>query len=135
MIPCTSDPSFISDRTAVLRQAAVRCITCPAFDVCDELGTGEEHGVYAGKIHTDPARVAFRAENRASFNAGRTCRNGHDLGTADEPSENRVPLPEGVMPWESNLPRVGCRRCTDLRDELDRVRRTGRADYFDLVPA
>ena len=134
-VPCHNDPDpFISDSLADQREAARLCHTCPAFDACHELRLGEDAGVYAATLPSDPERRLFRRENRRSLAVGFTCRNGHDLGTTENPTENRVPL-TGVFYGDSNLPRVGCRRCTDLRDLIDLEARVGRPDYADVVGA
>lgn len=98
---------FDSPEAPDQRKAAALCITsdCPVFDLCHELGRGEEYGIWAGTRPNDPERVAFRQSNDKRLN----CHNGHsrdEYGVALEPL-----FPLGA-------PTLGCSRCAELNREL-----------------
>lgn len=114
-LPCRGSSAFISDSVGTQRRAAALCLSCPMFEACWELGRGEEAGVYAGTIPCDPERKSFRKAVRKL--GWESCANGH-------PTEEYGELLVGVHPDSYYGNPYGCRRCTELRNAIDRANST-----------
>ena len=103
LIPCHNDLRFISDKAAIMRQVAPLCAGCPLLLECWEGHKGEEAGVIAGTLPTDPGRVKAIKAGKAKD----VCRNGHPKKLYGTEVDN-------LSPKHNTHPILGCNRCADI---------------------
>ena len=56
--PCRTDPDlFFSTKPKEVKEAKALCADCPLREQCEELGWGEEHGIWGGLSPVDRRKL------------------------------------------------------------------------------